>query len=811
MPGIACASPSFRTFSLHKLLRWIRRTLLALLVLVTAAAAGGWWWLRGSMPLLDGSLALSGLEHPVSVERDARGLVFLAGATRADIAQALGFVHAQERFFQMDLQRRAAAGELAELFGPAALEADRGTRLHRFRVRGLAILQALPPADRRLLEHYRDGVNAGLDALARPPFEYALLGRAPRAWTAEDSLLTIFSMYLVLQDREARFERALGLMADTLPADLFRFFARQGGDWDAPLLGDPLPPAPLPRSGLAQLFPGSAPRIAYTPHHADDALPGSNNWAVSGRLTAHGGAIVANDMHLPIRVPNIWFRAGWTHPQTGRPVGGVTLPGAPVMVAGSNGKVAWGFTNTQGDWSDVVLLETDRSGAHYATAEGFEPFAELEEIILVKGAEPDRLLVRETRWGPVIGKDHRGRLLALRWTAHDPQAVNAELLYLEQADTVEAAIARAPRLGIPHQNLVIGDDRGVIGWTIAGPVPDRQGLDGVLPTRWDRPGVGWRGYLGEASHPRLVDPESGRLWSANARVLSGDAYRVMGSQGAALGARQQQIRDRLLAGEQFDEAAMLAIQLDDEARFLARWRDRMLAVIGRQPADEALREAAEHLLGWSGAADRGDVGYRLARAFRLKVIELVTAPLETYLKSMDPQFELRHMSRQIEYPVWDLLEQRPAHLLNPDFASWPALEQAAASAAVQPLYADGSLADDTWGAINRLQVRHPLAGALPPLDWWLSMPAEPMNGDSYMPRVQRPAFAASERFAVSPGREDQAYLHMATGQSAHPLSPFFAAGHEDWVQGRMSSWSPGPARYRLHLVPASSDRIDHDR
>jgi penicillin amidase len=738
---------------------------------------------------------LPGLEHPVTVERDAQGVVFLAGGTRADIAQALGFVHAQERFFQMDLQRRSAAGELAELFGAKALNVDRGVRLHRFRARTRAILEALPEPDRLLLQRYAMGVNAGLGALARPPFEYALLGQTPRSWTPEDSLLTIVSMYLTLQDREARFERALGLMADTLPGDLFRFFAQQGGDWDAPLQGDPLPAAPLPRTGFAELLADPPLRVAYRPYRGDDELPGSNNWAVGGGLTAHGGAIVANDMHLAIRVPNIWFRAGWAHPDTGRPVSGVTLPGAPALVAGSNGKLAWGFTNAPGDWSDVVVLETDPSGERYATPKGFEPFTEHVETIRVKGAEAERLLVRESRWGPVIGRDHRDRWLALRWTCHDPEGVNAELTLLERADTVEAAVGLAPRFGIPQQNLVLGDDRGTIGWTIAGRVPDREGLDGVLPTRWDRPGVGWRGYLDAASHPRLLNPESGRIWTANARVLSGDAQRLMGSQDTALGARQQQIRDRLLARERFDEAAMLAIQLDHEARFLARWRDRMLVATGQEPADQALREATEYLRSWRGAADREDVGYRLVRAFRLKTIE-------RYLKAQDPEFELGHMSQQIEYPVWSLLERRPAHLLNPDFVSWSALERAAAEAVVRPLYDDGSLADDTWGEANQLQVRHPLAVALPPLDWWLSMPQEPMSGDSHMPRVQRPDFAASERFAVSPGREDQAYFHMATGQSAHPLSPFFGAGHEDWVEGRASAWGPGPIRYRLRLVQA---------
>jgi penicillin amidase len=791
---------------MKNLFRWLRRALVAVGALFLLLGAVSWWWLRGSLPRLEGEQALAGLDGPVLVERDSQGIVRIEGRTRADIAQALGFVHAQERFFQMDLQRRSAAGELAALFGPLALESDRDVRRHRFRARARQLVRQLPPVQRELLERYREGVNAGLADLRSPPFEYAILRQPPTPWAVEDAALTIFSMYLVLQDREARFERGLGLMADTLPADLYRFFAQQGGAWDAPLQGEPLAAEPVPESGFAALLGAPDPEIAYSTHSGEDEIPGSNNWAVAGRLTAHGGAIVANDMHLPIRVPNIWFRAAWTNPATGRTVSGATLPGAPFLVAGSNGRLAWGFTNTQGDWSDVVLLETDAGGQRYATEDGWESFTEHEEVLAVAGGQPERLTVRETRWGPVIGTDHRGRLLALRWTAHDPTGVNFGLMRLETLDSAAQAVTEAPAFGIPHQNLVLGDDGGAIAWTIAGPVPDREGLDGILPARWDRPGVGWRGFLDPADHPRIVNPDSGRLWSANARVLSGEPFRRMGIQGAALGARQQQIRDRLLAEERFDERDMLELQLDDRALFLQRWRERLLQAAERsQGVSPAVREAAARVRDWSGRADRDDVGYRLVRAFRLRTIERVTAPLETFLKLQDERFRLWHVSRQIEYPVWTLLEERPAHLLNPDFASWDALEAAALEATVAPLYEDGTLADDTWGEANRLAIRHPLAAALAPLDWWLSMPAEPMSGDAHMPRVQRPTFAASERFAVSPGREDQAYFHMATGQSAHPLSPFFARGHDAWVAGLPAAWESGPARYRLRLMPTRAD------
>jgi penicillin amidase len=195
------------------------------------------------------------------------------------------------------------------------------------------------------------------------------------------------------------------------------------------------------------------------------------------------------------------------------------------------------------------------------------------------------------------------------------------------------------------------------------------------------------------------------------------------------------------------------------------------------------------------------VGYRIVREFRQAAIERAMAPLGALLQSHDPEFRLGHVARQMEYPAWAMLEARPDHLLNPDFTDWRALELAALDTVLAPMWADGNLDNDTWGAANRVQIRHPLAGAFAPVDWWLSMPADEINGDSYLPRVQHPRFGASERFAVSPGREASAYFHMATGQSAHPLSPFFGKGHEDWVEGRPTPWLPGAPAYTLTLTP----------
>jgi penicillin G amidase len=772
--------------------------------------------LRASLPQLDGQAALPGLGNDVTVRRDALGVPTIRGRSRLDVARATGYVHAQDRFFQMDLTRRQAAGELAELVGAAVVEADLRMRVHRFRDVARRVALGASAEDRALIEAYAAGVNAGLQSLGAPPVEYLLLRTTPAPWKPEDSVLVLLAMFNTLQSESWRHEVALGAMADTLPPALVELLAPQGTEWDAPVVGGPLAAPPLPGPEVVDLRrgpPASAPAAASRPASLPAELPpkGSNNWAVAGRLTTHGGPIIANDMHLQIMVPNTWYRAAleWGGGGGERRIVGATLPGTPAVVVGSTGRVAWAFTNSFGDFADIVVVETDpRDPLSYRTPSGPRRFERHAERIAVRGAAERTLDVQETIWGPVVARDHRGRPLALRWAAHDPAAVNLKLMALEEADDLEAALTLAAQCGIPAQNFVGGDRSGRIGWTVAGRIPRRVGFGGRFPSSWADGTRRWDGWLAPAEHPRVVDPPNGRLWTANTRVVDGEMLARLGDGGYQLGARARAIRDLLLARERFTERDMLPIQIDDRAVFLERWRDLALrtltdAAVAGQPARAEVRRLLQQ--SWSGRAAIDSAAYRLVRDFRSRVQAKAIGPLVQPVKDAEPRFDVRTLY-QVEGPLWRLVSERPAHLLKPRYRSWDELLLEAVDDTIVTLGKRGPLAQRTWGEINVTKIQHPFSLARPWLSRWLDMPREPVPGDTFTPRAQRPSAGASERLAVSPGHEADGYFHMPGGQSGHPLSPYYRAGHEAWVKGEPLPFLPGAAQHTLTLVPETRFR-----
>ncbi|MDF2177159.1 penicillin acylase family protein [Aliiglaciecola sp. CAU 1673] len=791
-----------------KLSKRLFQIALALLLLLILMILAGYGVLRASLPQLEGEQVLPGLQGQVSIERDAGGMAVLHAEDRIDLARALGYVHGQDRFFQMDLLRRSAAGELSALFGEAALERDKEIRLHRFRHRAQDQLQRLPGEHLRLVEAYAEGVNQGLASLNARPFEYFLLGTNPSPWQPADSLLSLFAMYLDLQYHDGRREFSLSLMKDALPYDLYHFLHPAGSQWDATIDGSDASINPLPQSAWPKrqgdLNAKTSPPMDG---EAEDLLPGSNNWAVGGALTPYGSAMLADDMHLGIRVPNIWFKAQFNWQQDGQQhqVTGVTLPGTPLMVVGSNTKLAWGFTNSYGDWSDLIRLQLDESGQQYLTPEGYQSFTLAEEEIAVKDQPAFKHVVRETIWGPVIGEDASGNLLAYRWVAHDPQGANLNLMNLETAKDVYEGAKVGASAGIPAQNLMMADAKGNIGWTIAGPMPVRIGYSGDYISDWSDGSQRWDGYLSEDEYPRIINPEHHRLWTGNSRVVGGEMYDKIGNGGYALGARSKQIRDDLFEKQHFTEQDLLAIQLDDEAIFLTPWRNLLLREVLPRSSHRHKERLTQVLENWSGHASIEDLGYLVVRQFRLQVRDKVYRPLNNAMTDQSQHFNFNAVRNQLEAPLWQLVSERPNHLLPADYDSWNELLENALGRSLSELDKQyGDWRDLTWGEFNKVQIQHPMSRFVPLLGKLTDMPQEPQAGDTFMPRVARGDFGSSQRLVVSPGHEDKAIFHMPSSQSGHPLSPFFGKGHEAWRSGTSQPLLPGPVTHKLQLMPNNS-------
>lgn len=775
---------------------WLKRLVWGVLILTLATVFMVWWLLRGSLPRLEGEQAMTGLAAPVSITRDALGVVTIEAGTQADAMRALGLVHAQERYFEMDLMRRTAAGELAELFGPAAIDMDKCMRVHRLRARTEAHLAVATGSSAAALQAYVDGINQGVADLRVRPWPYLLLRQTPAPWQAEDSVLTGLAMYADLQDPTNQNELAMARIRAVVPPALYALLSHEGSEWDAPLFGGARGNAPLPDATALDLRRlDAAQATSAAAGHLDADVLGSNNFAVSGALTVDGRAIVADDMHLGLRAPNLWFRVRLRYPDPQAPdgrvdVSGFSLPGLPAIVVGSNGHVAWGFTNSYIDTADFRSVPANAPG-----------ITTHEERIGVAGQAPVTLRVRETAWGPVLHDRTDGSGEALRWTAQLPGAVRLDFAEMARAATLEEAFHVADRSGIPAQNLVIADRSGRIAWRLIGTRPDRAAGCPPSGNTIAAPASCAPWAIRSDGAPALVDPPTHRLWTANGRVLDGETLAIAGNGGYDLGARGRQIRDGLMAKERFTEADLLAIQLDDRALLLTRWWHLLREVVTASD-DPALQRLEVATRRWEGHAAVDSVSYRITRGFRGMLIDRVGEGLLAPAKAQLGEAYLEPRLGQFEGVLWPLVNERPAHLLPPPYASWTALLTDTAKALEADLSSQGPLDARTWGERNTASICHPVSRALPNVTRrWLCMPGDPLPGDRDMPRVQGAAFGASQRMVVSPGHEAEGLIHMPGGQSGHPLSPFWGAGHDAWVKGTPTPFLPGKTAYTLTLVP----------
>ena len=557
--------------------------------------AGGYLYLRQSLPQTAGEIRLAGLRAPAEILRDRYGIPHIFAASPEDASFALGFVHAQDRLWQMEMSRRIGAGRLSEIVGPGGLETDRFLRTLGVRRAAEANLRTLDAETRNLLEAYAAGVNAFLGTDPVLPPEFWLTGARPEPWQPADSVAWVKMMAWDLGGNW-RDELLRMRLAKTLPLARIHELL-------PPYPGDPVPVI----ADLKELYSSmerDAVRLAqFVP---DNEGLGSNNWVVSGARTVSGKPLLANDPHLGLTAPPVWYFAQLHAP--GLNVIGSTLPGVPGVILGRNERIAWGFTNTGPDVQDLFIEKLDAAGG-YLTPDGARPFQVVNETIRVKGGEPETLRVRISRHGPVISDVSRpaldavprGHVIAFSWTAlaEDDRSMQAALKFA-RAREWDGFLAAARDFQSPQQNIVYADVEGNIGFVAAGRVPHRgpgNDLKGMAPAPGWQAKYDWAGYIPFEQLPRSYNPAGDAIVTANHRITP-PGYPHFISSTWEPPFRANRIQQLLDETSKHTAQSFARVQADVVSLAMREMLPKLLAT---RPRSEAAREVLALLARWDGA------------------------------------------------------------------------------------------------------------------------------------------------------------------------------------------------------------------
>ena len=733
--------------------------------LVAAAA-------RDALPQLDGTRPIAGLSAPVTVRRDAQGVAAITAASLNDLFFAQGYVTAQDRLWQMDMSRRYAAGELAEVMGGDYLKLDLTQRVLGLRQVSEMAVSQLSARDRQYMESYAQGVNAYISEHQRSlPLEFRLLRYSPRAWTAADSFLVGAMMSEMLnhygyRDKLER-EKIAAKLGPELTADLFP--TASGRD----ILPDGERPLAAQHAQLRPATPGA--------NAAPELVPGSNNWVLSGAHTASGRPLLSNDMHLPHRIPNTWYEIHLTSGDYD--VAGVSLPGLPAVIVGHNRQIAWGFTNLGPDVEDLYIESFNEQG-EYLAPEGWRKPIVRHETIRVRGGRDSVLEVLQTRHGPVITSALRlspafkdeSRQLALRWTIYDPGGISFPFFELNMARNWDEFRHALSQMGSPGQNVVYADVEGHIGYQSSGLVPKRAAGDGLVPASGSDESHDWKGYIPFEEMPRIYDPPGGILATANQRVTADDyPYTIANDWGSPY--RAERIHRVLRQEKKFTAADMLALENDvysDVDRFFA---ERFVyAVDSWAKASARARQAAELLRQWDGQMKADSAAATIERHARRNLYQSL---LEAKLGAEAGQYAWFNSGVWLENAV---LNQLP-RWLPPQYGSYEETLCAAIEKTVGDSHAPGNLAAWRYGDDFPVEVEHPIYGKVPLLKRWAGSEQRPQSGSGDTVKQVGRGFGPSERLTVDFANFDSTTLNIVNGQSGNLFSPYFNDQWKAWYMG----------------------------
>lgn len=713
-----------------KALKFINLSIAVLLVLGLIAV---YWFAYRTLPKTSGEITAP-ISAQATVVRDAIGVPHISAAQWEDAIFLQGYVTAQDRLWQMDALRRLAAGELSEVLGASTLELDREARRLRMRRAAEQDVRALTPGDRDVLAAYARGVNYFIEThRGALPLEFTLLHYDPRPWTITDSLLAGLQMYRNLTTTWRDELRKAAMLSTGDPAKVNLLF-------------------PV-RSGV-------------------EFQPGSNAWVLSGKFTASGKPILANDPHLDWSIPATWYQVHLKAP--GLNVTGVSLPGLPGVIVGHNSRIAWGVTNLGFDVQDLYVEKIDPQSGRYVFHGQVEQARSELEWIRVKGARPVEVRQWVTRHGPVTVNEN-GHYLSMRWTATEPAGFAFPFLDINRArnwNEFTAALARYPG---PGQNFVYADIDGNIGYHASGRLPIRRNYNGDLPADGSSGDFEWDGYIPFDQLPASYNPGRGWIATGNQDPFPKDyPYRVNGEFGAPY--RSLEIRDRITSRTGWKPEDMLAVQKDVYSSFASHLAHQIVSAYDRfKPAKPELADAVGLLRSWNGQMEKRTAAPLLVM---LTYEQLKTQAVKAAWSGSKDAYQFMMAPAAIQNIV-----DSGGRLFFRDTGK--ALLDAFAAAIEEGRRTQGSnVARWDWGARNLLTIKNPVISQLPLVGGYFNIGPVEMSGSSTTIKQTSTTIGPSMRFVADPGNWDGSFNNIDIGQSGQVLSRHYRDQWNAYYVGR---------------------------
>lgn len=775
----------------------------ALLLILLGGAAYGYYVAHSALPQLDGTIPLPVLSAAVSVSRDGHGVPTIEAKTLEDLFYAQGYVTAQDRLWQMDVMRRFAAGEMAEILGPSLVEHDREQRILGLREIARKSAAKLSERDRSYFDSYARGVTDFLSTHRdRLPIEFRLIGYKPKPWTVEDCLLLGGRLVQDLNHGTYKSalirEKVLARLGPELTADLYvntswrdrppsaqghqiqegaRPGPKQDEDDDEDMDSD---------NNVAQGTPAAAGASSFAAR--PELVPGSNNWVVSGAHTVTGKPLLSNDMHLNHQMPNLWYEA---HLHAGDyDVVGVTLPGLPFVIVGHNRRIAWGFTNVGPTVEDLYIENFNDQGA-YQTAHGWQPAGHRAEVIHVKNQADVTVDVVLTRHGTIITDLIPGetRKIALRWTAFE--SVHDPFFDVDSAQNWDEFKHALASWDSPSQNAVYADVDGHIGYHATGHIPLRAAGDGSLPVNGADDQHEWTGYIPFDKLPSVYDPPSGIIATANGRITP-DKYPYTISTEWDVPWRTERIYRVLESGRKFSSVDMLSLQTDVYSAFDRFCAERFVYALDHvKNSSKRAQQARDLMRDWDGRLSMDSAAATIENRSQFELRRLLLDPKLGPLpkpglpKDAIAPAESFPWNRWFTSSVWleNVLMKQPKRWLPEGYANYESLLAAAVEAAVNNAEAPQDLTQWRWGMFSPIDIEHPVLGRLPLIASWTGPGLHEQSGGALTVKQVGRAFGPSERYTADLSDFDQSTLNTVTGQGGNFLSPYYMDQWKAWYEG----------------------------